>query len=42
MLYTWRSILKAIDLLNKGVIWRVGDGGNIRVWDDPWLPKGVT
>lgn len=32
MSYTWRSILKGIDLLKKGVIWRVGDGSNLKIW----------
>lgn len=22
------------------IIWRVGDGENIRIWDDPWIPAG--
>lgn len=33
--YTWWSILRGIDLLKKGIIWRVGNGENIRVWSDP-------
>jgi len=39
MSYSWRSILKGIELLKKGIIWRVGDGEQIDVWDDPWLPR---
>jgi hypothetical protein len=26
-------------LLKEGVIWRVGNGANIRSWRDPWLPR---
>lgn len=37
--YSWRSILHGIDLLKKGVIWRLGDGCNINIWNDPWLPR---
>jgi hypothetical protein len=37
--YTWRSILGGIDLLKKGIIWRVGDGTSINVWQDPRLTK---
>jgi hypothetical protein len=40
--YTWRNILKGLALLKEGLIWRVGDGTNIKVWRDPWLPVGDT
>jgi hypothetical protein len=39
MSYTWRSILQGVELLNKGVIWRVGDEENLNIWTDPWLPR---
>jgi hypothetical protein len=39
MSYTWWSILSGIDLLKKGIIWRVGDGSNIKIWQDAWLPR---
>jgi hypothetical protein len=39
MSYTWQSILKGLDLLKEGVVWRVGDGTDIRIWSDPWLPR---
>lgn len=29
-------------MLKEGVIWRVGNGDSIRIWDDPWLPRGIT
>ena len=35
--YTWRSILKGIEVLNRGIIWRVGNGRSINIWRDPWL-----
>ena len=28
--------------MNEGLIWRVGDGTNINIWLDPWIPDGVT
>jgi hypothetical protein len=39
MSYTWRSILKGVDVLKTGIVWRIGDGGKINLWDDPWLPR---
>ncbi|PNT71499.1 hypothetical protein BRADI_2g28465v3, partial [Brachypodium distachyon] len=26
----------------NGIVWRVGDGENINIWTDPWLPKGIS
>lgn len=40
--YTWRSIVQGIEVLKEGVIWRVGNGQNVNIWSDPWLPRGVT
>uniref|UniRef100_J3LWH3 Reverse transcriptase zinc-binding domain-containing protein n=1 Tax=Oryza brachyantha TaxID=4533 RepID=J3LWH3_ORYBR len=40
--YTWRNILMGLDLVKKGMVCRVGDGHDIRVWDDPWIPRGST
>lgn len=40
--YTWRSILRGVRAMENGLIWRVGDGSQIRIWDDPWIPAGVT
>ena len=36
--YLWRSILEGRKLLNKVILWRVGNGDAIHVWDDPWIP----
>jgi hypothetical protein len=38
--YTWSSILKCIELLNEGVIWRAGNGESVNLWNDPWIPHG--
>jgi hypothetical protein len=42
MSYAWRSILKGFDLLKQGLIWRVGDGADLNIWSDPWIPRGMT
>lgn len=42
MSYAWRSILKCIELLSKGVVWRIGDGSQVNIWSDPWLPRDWT
>ena len=40
--YAWKSILKGRDVISKGAIWRVGDGKQIRIWGDNWLPSRNT
>ena len=35
--FEWRSILKGRDVIIKRVVWRVGDGKQIRIWGDNWL-----
>jgi hypothetical protein len=42
MSYTWRSVLKGIALLRKGIIWCIGDGRSVHIWNDPWIPRGNT
>lgn len=34
--------MRGIDLLKKGLIWRIGDGKNLKIWDDPWLPRDMS
>ena len=41
--YTWRSIVRGLQALKKGLIWRVvGDGTQIKIWEDPWIANGVS
>lgn len=35
--YTWKSILWAKELLEKGITWAVSSGTNVRFWLDTWL-----
>ena len=36
---TWQAIQHGLELLKKGIIWRVGNGQDIRIWRDQWLPR---
>jgi hypothetical protein len=40
--YTWRNVLRGAELQKEGIIWRIGNGENVKIWEDPWLPKGST
>ncbi|XP_021751065.1 uncharacterized protein LOC110716737 [Chenopodium quinoa] len=35
--YAWRGIWGAKSLVKEGVVWSVGDGSKIRIFEDPWL-----
>ncbi|KAL1161426.1 hypothetical protein V6Z11_A07G132900 [Gossypium hirsutum] len=35
--FTWRSICSARDLFEDGLLWRVGCGENVNIWNDAWL-----
>ena len=36
---TWQGISHGLELLKKGVIWRVCDGSSINIWRDNWIPR---
>ena len=38
----WKGIVHGLELVKKGIIWRVGDGTLIRTWRDAWIPRGIT
>jgi hypothetical protein len=40
--YVWKSLLSSRDLLKDGLVWRIGDGGNVKTWKDKWLPTPIT
>lgn len=39
---TWQAIQYGLELLKKGIVWRGGDGRNIHIWCDRWLPTEPT
>ena len=41
MSYSWRSILRGLEVMKLGIIWRIGDGRDIKIWSDPWIPRGT-
>jgi hypothetical protein len=40
--FVWRSIMVAQPVLQRGLIWRIGEGSDIRIWGDRWIPNPTT
>ncbi|CAL2240574.1 unnamed protein product [Prunus armeniaca] len=38
----WRSILWGRQVIEQGLIWRIGGGTSVRVFHDKWIPKPYT
>jgi hypothetical protein len=38
----WHGIEHGLELLKQGVVWRIGDGKDIRIWRDSWLPRNYA
>lgn len=36
---TWRSICSARDVIADGLLWRIGSGAKVNIWNDPWIPS---
>lgn len=36
--FAWRSIFSAKDLLQEGLMCRIGDGKRVKIWRDKWIP----
>ena len=36
--YAWKSILGAREVVKQELIWRIGDGANVSIKEDKWLP----
>ncbi|XP_021827477.1 uncharacterized protein LOC110768097 [Prunus avium] len=34
---TWRGILHGVELLSKGMVWRIGKRDTVKFWQDRWL-----
>lgn len=37
--FTWRSLMHGKSLMERGILWRVGDGEDIRIMRDKWIPE---
>ena len=40
--YAWQSIIKASKLVQSSLLWRVGNGTKINIYNDRWLPGGAS
>ena len=37
--YAWKSNLKGWQVIRQGAKWRVGNGEDVKIWGDNWLPS---
>lgn len=37
--FVWRSLLWSKDIIERGSVWRVGDGKSIKLFEDKWVPS---
>jgi hypothetical protein len=37
--YAWRSMFSAKKVIDLGLRWTIGNGQNVRIWKDSWLPN---
>jgi hypothetical protein len=36
----WKALVEAFPLVGEWVVWKIGDGKNVRVGEDPWMGAG--
>ena len=39
---TWQAICHGLELLKKGMVWRIANGQNVRIWRDRWIVRDPT
>lgn len=37
--FSWRSIISARHILQAGLLWKIGVGTQVRIWEDNWIPN---
>ena len=40
--YAWHSILVGRELFQEGCFWSIGDGKNVSILGDKWIPRPST
>jgi hypothetical protein len=35
--HAWRSLMASQALLNNGLLWRIGDGQDVKIWGTHWI-----
>jgi hypothetical protein len=35
--YAWRRVLAGRDLFREGMVWSIGDGKSVSIWEDKWI-----
>ena len=40
--FTWQSIIAGLSTFKRGLIWRVGSGRRINIWEDCWIPDSPS
>jgi hypothetical protein len=39
---TWQGVVHGLELLKKGIIWRIGNGSSVKIYRDNWLPRACA